>query len=175
MQYFRNYHTLEELKKEYKKLALKNHPDINKSPEATKTMQAINSQYAERAAHLIQRGERARAGKAHANGRTVKSDEVDLSEVVENLRDVILNILKISKDLEIEITGLWIWVSGDTRTHKADLKSLGLRWANKKKKWYFAGIPSSGRGRYTMADIRKAYGSETLKQEKKYRQVAVLN
>jgi len=176
MKYFANIHTLEQLKKEFKRLALANHPDLHPEREnATHLMQEINAQYAERAAHLIKRGERARAGEAHANGRTVKSDEVDLSEVVADMQKIILEILKISKDLEIEITGLWLWVSGDTRTHKAELKALGLRWASKKKLWYFAGVPSSGRGRSTMEDIRATYGSAKLRKEEKRQHAPALS
>jgi len=134
MTYFTNVHNLSELKTEFKRLALANHPDLHpERKEATRIMQDINAQYAERAAHLIKRSERARAGEAHAAGRKVKSDFVDLSEIVEDMRKMILEILKISKDLEIEITGLWLWVSGDTKTHRKALKYLGLKWANKNK------------------------------------------
>ena len=63
--------------------------------------------------------------------------------------------------LEIEICGAWIWVSGDTRTHKDALKAANFKWASKKKMWNFrpAGWRSSSRGNTTMEDIRTSYGS----------------
>lgn len=167
MKYFKNIHDLAGLKKEFKRLARANHPDLHPDRlNATRIMQEINAQYADRAAHLIKHGERARACAAHAEGRKVKSDSVDLDDVIQSMHKIILEILHLSKDLEIEITGLWLWVSGDTRSHKAALKKMGLRWASKKKLWYYAGVPSSGRGRSTMDDIRKSYGSARLRKEK---------
>lgn len=38
--------TLDEVKKNYKRLALKYHPDINKTPEANEYMKRINQAYA---------------------------------------------------------------------------------------------------------------------------------
>lgn len=165
---FRQCTTLEELKREYKRMALAHHPDLHPDdPNATRTMQEINQDYTAAAAVMIKRQEQARAHEAHANGRKVKSDFIDLDEVVKDMQKIILDILKVSKDLEIEITGLWLWVSGDTKTHKKELKELGLKWASKKKLWYFAGIPSSGRGKSTMQDIRATYGSARIKKEEK--------
>lgn len=43
--YFKQTDTLEQLKKERNRLAKKYHPDKNKSPDAIKTMQAINTEY----------------------------------------------------------------------------------------------------------------------------------
>ena len=168
MRYFQKIHTHAELKREYKKLAKLWHPDLNPDkPDALRTMQEINSQYADLAAILAGTGETSRAAEAHANGKTVKSDEFNLNEIVAEMRVIILSILNISPDLDVEITGLWVWVSGDTKPHKDALKNLGLRWASKKKKWYFAGVPSSGRGQWSMSDIRARYGSAKITEEKK--------
>jgi hypothetical protein len=33
----------------------------------------------------------------------------------------------------------WFWLSGDTYPHRTFLKSMGCRWSNKRKSWYFVG------------------------------------
>lgn len=39
-------------------------------------------------------------------------------------------------DVELEIEGTWMWVSGNTKPHREELKKFGLRWAPKRKMWY---------------------------------------
>ena len=86
-------------------------------------------------------------------------DEIErvLSEKAEALRKY--------RDLEVTRCGSWLWVSGNTRDHKDSLKELGLRWAPKKQKWYFAGPPRRG-GKKTMAGshIREKYGEDVLQE-----------
>lgn len=167
MQYFNGIRTQKGLHARWRQLVKKYHPDRNPDPNATRITQEINSQYAKMASIIAEIDETRRAAEAHAAGRTVKSDEYNLNEIAAEMRAVILAILNISPELKIEITGLWIWVSGDTKPHKDALKKLGLRWASRKKRWYFAGVPSSGRGKWSMSDIRNRYGSATLEDEKK--------
>ena len=64
-----------------------------------------------------------------------------------------------------EICGAWIWVFGDTFTHKAILKENGFRYAGKKKAWNFRpeNWKSRGRGKTSMEDIRIKYGSQAPK------------
>jgi hypothetical protein len=68
-------------------------------------------------------------------------------------------------DLEVVRCGNWLWVSGNTKEHKDRLKELGLRWAPKKGKWYFAGTPRRG-GKKTMdwSYIREKYGEELIQE-----------
>ena len=64
----------------------------------------------------------------------------------------------------VEVCGIWVWLSGNTRPMKDSIKAAGYKWAGKNKKWYFrtTDYKSRGRGNYTMDDIRAAHGSETL-------------
>lgn len=39
--------------------------------------------------------------------------------------------------LIIEVCGSWVWVSGDTKTHKETLKTAGYKWSKSKAMWYF--------------------------------------
>ena len=41
-------------------------------------------------------------------------------------------------NVHIEIRGDWIWVSGKTEAHKADLFNLGLRQKSGTNKWYWS-------------------------------------
>jgi len=40
--------------------------------------------------------------------------------------------------VDIEICGAWVWVTGDTRTHKEVLKENGYKYASKRKHGTFA-------------------------------------
>lgn len=67
----------------------------------------------------------------------------------------------------VEQCGSWLWISGDTKPHREELKSIGCRWASRKKIWYWrdgqssrAWFPSSNE--YNMEAIRADYGSKQI-------------
>ena len=71
-----------------------------------------------------------------------------------------------SLHLKAEVTGVWLWVYGDTKPVKETLKANGFRWASGKKLWYFAAVPSSGRrGGKDMQYIRTKYGTVRIGNE----------
>ena len=80
------------------------------------------------------------------------------------LRNVINKIINLN--IDIEICGSWIWVSGNTYGCKAELKQNGFRWASKMKMWYWHNPEEVTRsyGKTTMADIRTKYGSQVIKE-----------
>ena len=88
----------------------------------------------------------------------------------DELREAVEAILSLP-GINIEVCGSWIWVSGDTRNVKDQIKEAGYRWARKKQMWYFRkeddAQPYHGRkGKYKdMGYIRDKYGSEELKSE----------
>lgn len=63
--------------------------------------------------------------------------------------------------LEVKVAGSWVWVSGDTRPHRAELKAAGLRWAPKKGKWYLRGRPAFSRRGMPWDYIARKYGAES--------------
>jgi hypothetical protein len=68
--------------------------------------------------------------------------------------------------VKMERIGDWVWVSGDTRPIKEELKTLGFFWGNKKKAWYFKGKDTKRgtTGFYAnMDNLRLAKGSESLR------------
>ena len=91
---------------------------------------------------------------------------------MERLRNGLKIIIAIMdlEGIEVELVGSWIWISGDTKTHKATLKEIGCNWASKKLMWYWRPeeFKSYGRKSTSMNDIRNKYGSEKIKTNSTY-------
>lgn len=157
-QYFINVETSEELTALYRKLAMKYHPDLGGD---TATMQEINNQYAAKAARMGADQKRAYRDERNAEGHSTMVDDIDLDAVEIMLRDAIIAALNM-KGIIVEICGLWAWCSGETMTNKDALKAAGYKWAPKKQMWYYAAVPSMGRGKWNMDEIRASYGSKRV-------------
>lgn len=109
MRFFQSVTTLEELKKQYRKLALKHHPDRGGNEKDFISLQ-----------------------EEYENLFKQLNSDGDLND---SYRNVIDSLIKY--DLEIEIIGTWVWVQGNTYSIKGKLKELGFKWASKKKAWYW--------------------------------------
>ena len=147
MKYFTNTNTLDELKREYRRLAFTNHPDRGGDVEI---MKAINAEY-ETLHELLKKQHNASADEYHQTTETP-------AEFIE-----IINVLVRMGGLEIELCGSWLWIGGNTRENKDGLKAAGCRWSNNKKLWYWHHEEPGKhwrRGNSTMADIRRKYGSQ---------------
>lgn len=147
MTYFNNIRTLEELRKEYKRLVKANHPDNGGSVE---TIKIINVEY-EICFKILE------------NADTVSSNNKYNMAEDEMIREIINAIINLN--IEIEICGSWIWVSGNTYSCKQELKNSGFHWASKKKMWYWHNPEEQTRsnGKTSMNDIRIKYGSQVVK------------
>jgi len=156
--YFQHCTTFDELRQEYRRLCLAHHPDRGGD---TRTMQDINAAHATATKRLASPEgwrEDAQHGKAWSEGR--ESYYTDLSE---KLRSVLYDLLSIP-DVEIEIIGYWFWIDHpDTRAIKEQLKANGCRWSPTKQRWYYPGVPSRGRGKASMGNIRNNYGSTKVR------------
>jgi hypothetical protein len=155
--YFANCQTLAEAKELYHRLAMANHPDHGGD---VRIMQEINRQYAVFQTDFAWHSETRRQQEAHAEGKKTCADYHDIAEVLQVLGTKIEAALNMG--LEVELTGLWIWVSGDTRPHKEELKELKFKWSHDKTAWYYPGVPSFNRKPFTMDEIRNQYGSRTF-------------
>ena len=149
--FFESCRTLDELKKCYKAVAMKYHPDMGGD---TATMQAINAEYEARF-EILKRSQNAQAAE-DPTGRTRAT-----SETAGDFIEIINHLLRMD-GLEIELCGRWLWIGGNTKPHKEELKACGCRWSQAKKlwSWHFAEDGDHWhRGRKSMAQIRAKYGS----------------
>lgn len=155
--------SLEELKKEYRKLCFKHHPDMGGSTEA---MQEINSEYEKLLKVIISK----KADSCYSEKSTFKNRESE-AEAEIKLREVIEKII-ILDGLEIEIIGLWLYVSGNTFAHKEALKEHGLKYNHHRKIWVYVGTDAKGRGTKDMEELRAKYGSEKVKSSNVRKKIA---
>ena len=142
--------TSEELKSAYKKLAILHHPDNGGDTQA---MQAINAEYTALFDKL-------KDVHTNAEGETYRKST---DELPEEFIDIIDKLIRMA-GIEIEICGRFIWVSGDTRPHKEQLKEMSFKWHSRKACWYLppTGYVKRSRKSYTMDDIRGMYGSQPV-------------
>jgi len=133
-------------KNAYRKACSLYHPDRN--PAGLEMMKAVNEAYA--------------VLKDHTG-----SEQTGI-EYGHELFEALTAIMGLN--LDIEVCGAWVWVSGDTKTHREVLKTAGYKWAIKKKMWFYrpSDYKSFSRGSKTMDDIRAVYGSDRagVKQNK---------
>lgn len=153
MKWFNECKTLDEVKATYKKLAKQHHPDLGGD---TVTMQEINKEYAFACAKVIK-------GANFSDEKT--EQEIKFSEEYRVALEKIIHL----EDVNIELVGFWIWVTGNTYPVKAILKDAGFFFASKKLAWYFrtGEYQVSSRGEKSLDEIRSKYGSEVLKADKR--------
>lgn len=148
--YFDNCRTLAELKAEYRRLALRHHPDHGGD---VATMQAINAEH-DRVFERL-KAEQNAAADADTTHHTPHTNES-----AEDFRRVLHVLMKLD-GLALELCGSWLWITGRTRENREALKGAGCRWASKKGAWYWR--PDAERmGAHRPIDmerIRAKYGS----------------
>lgn len=165
--YFKNVETLEELRRQYKTLLKKHHPDnIEGSTEAT---QAINAEYERIFNELKDKHDRNATYNKEDSTATYEDMKYNFEED-EKLREVLQCIISFTC-INIEIIGCWIWIDGETYPYKNSLKSLGFKWAREKKKWYYhtESFRKRSHKKLSIDDIRSYYGSTEVETEKRRR------
>ena len=150
-----NIKTLEELKKGFRILAFKFHPDKGGCIE---DMQQLNNEYSYLSEKLSNEANTFN-NNIDPHGDFTRYKNAETTEQANEYKDIIDRLIN-CKGLEIEICGTWIWVSGDTKDHKDLLKELGFKWARVKKMWSF-GVKKGGKNHkaWDMDKIRDSYGS----------------
>ncbi len=163
--YFAQCQTTNEARNLYRQLCHAHHPDLHpENANATQEMQDINAQYdafcqATRPEEMRQRA------KQHQWRDPTESDFGEAFAQDVRVREAIERIIRL-EGISIEVCGVWVWVSGDTKPVKDQLKQAHYQWSPKKAMWYFAGKPASpwAKGDWTIDDIRNEYGSTRIKQ-----------
>jgi DnaJ-class molecular chaperone len=141
--------TLEELKAAYRKLAMKHHPDRGGDIEA---MKAVNNEYDE----LFPRLKDIHQTK---EGETYTAKQ-ESAESADHFKDLITELLRMD-GIVIEIIGCFVWVTGNTKPHREQLKALKFQWHSKKTAWYLKPEDYRKRSRkeYELDEIRTMYGT----------------
>ena len=156
MKYFNDCKTAEELKKAYHKAAAKLHPDNGGDAELFKAMQSEYMKMFERLKNI----------HSTAEGKTY---EKKTSERAGDFMEIINKVI-IMEGVKIEIIGSWIWLTGDTKPYKEDIRAAGFWWSKSKRAWYYNGDTEKkprARGHFNMDQLRERFGSEEVENEPK--------
>lgn len=148
--YFTNPQTLEELKKQYRLLAFKHHPDKGGSNE---DMKAVNNEY-DQLFKILKDIHQTKDGETF----TAKQST---SETPEHFKEIITQLMKFD-DVTIEIIGCFVWVTGNTKPYKDKLKELKFQWHSKKIAWYLKleDYKKQSHKDYNLEEIRTMYGTQ---------------
>ena len=144
-----------ELKSQYRKLAFELHPDMGGD---AKEFSAMKAEYERLFVELKDKAFREDPDN-NVEWSTVNTDELDDGYM--RIIDLLIHL----KGINIELCGGWLWLSGDTKAVKEQLKSAGCYWAPKKKLWYWRPSDYScrhNRHAHSMAYIRGKYGSQRI-------------
>ncbi len=139
--------TKKEIKKAYKKASIKYHPD--KNPANPQVMVAINAAY---------------AFLTSLNFDPITLDpEAQTYNFADSLQKVISELSTLD-GLILEVCGNWLWVSGDTKKHRVQIKDAGCYFSRKKCMWYFRPeeYKSISRKSHDIDEIRKKHGSHVV-------------
>ena len=153
MKFFEHVKTLDELRKEYRRLAMMYHPDKGGD---THLMQILNDQYERLSKKLI-----------NSNADFSESRKEYEQQVSEEIRDKLDRIIFI-QGIEIEMIGSWIWITGNTFPVRDMLKREGFWFSHPKTAWYWhKGEYRKKNGKIqSMEEMRDFWGSEKI--ESKY-------
>lgn len=154
IEFLKDVKNLQELKKEYFKLAKELHPDVNGNIES---MQMLNAEYDYLKTIL-------------KNDDTITENKYkETATTMEGFKDIINDLIRFN-DLEFEIVNTWLWIKGNTYVIKDYLKeTYGCRWSKGHKCWYwFNGIEEAKKTRGNKKNYDKnvkAFGIHTIKSQ----------
>ena len=139
--YFAGCATVEEVKAMYRTLAKLHHPDRGGD---TATMQEVNSQYHATLNRMN--------GQTHEdNGReyTYRYDRAKEQEAMNKIAE----LLRIKGEFDVYLIGTWVWVTGDTKPIKEQLKEAGCKWHSVRSCWYWRANEYRHRGKMSRGGL----------------------
>lgn len=145
---------IEDLKKEYRELAKKYHPDFGGDTRAFQDMQAEFVDLCQRLANVHRK----------ADSQETEQEAKEAASTPEEFMEIINKVINLD-GVEIEIIGHWVWLSGNTFVHKENIKNAGFFWSKKHKKWYWNGGTKKSRkhSRMDMNMIKFVHGCTKVK------------
>ena len=143
MNYFKGISNSKDLRKKYIELSVLYHPDRYAGTDELYI--EIKKQY-----------EKLLETQCKEEHKEPEREDFTTSEMMDILRE----LWKL-EGISIEVCGIFIWVSGDTKKSKDKLKEIGLRYASKKIMWYWKPLwyRKKNRSEWDIKDIRHSYGS----------------
>ena len=166
MKWFKECNSIEAVKRMYRKLCKEYHPDLH-GASTEEIMKSVNAEYETAFERFRNIHESAEDSTKTYTSNTESTETA--SEFME-----IINKLIACEGLEISIVGRWIWAENNTYPYKEILKSLGFRYASKKRAWYWHTAEDACKSRkgLSLDDIKNKYGCETYRGASSYRLTA---
>lgn len=162
MNFFINCQTVQEIKSLFRELAFKYHPDHGGDEE---TMKQLNNEYQAALKGCNGQKSYSKDEKGQEREHTYKYDESLEQETI----DFINKFLELNLELQADIIGSWVWITGDTKPHKEALKELGCRWHSARMCWYYR--PESQKGYRgsggSLEELASKYGCQNVDKFKK--------
>jgi hypothetical protein len=147
--------TVDTVKKQFKRLARELHPDFNNGCKVKEFQ--FKEMLAEYDQSMKYVGEQ--------KNKNYTSDP--------EYTDLVLDLLRMEmENVDIEICGWFIYLWGNTKPYKEELKKKGFRWNPKKVCWYWrpAWYKNKSRRSWDMKEIREVYGSEKVQQKQEQKE-----
>lgn len=164
MKWFKEIQSLDGLRKLYRKLVVKHHPDNGGSEDAIKEINAEYDVLFKKIKNDFEHND------TYSKASDKQKQQYDWQKD-KQLREMVLKLSKF-KGITVEIIGVWIWVS-NCYAYRKELKELGFHWASQKQMWYihFDDFHKFNSKPAPMSYIRQRYGSvevrfDTEKNEK---------
>jgi len=157
--YFSHLQTVEEIKKEFRRLAMIHHPDHGGN---TATMQEINAQYHAALSRCHGQTSRGSDQQDHTYHYNPEKEQAIVDKIAELIAAGVAGVA------EIYLIGTWVWVMGETKPIKETLKTLGCIWHNKRQAWYWQN-DNEKRGYNRKADffgLAAKYGAQKFEEKK---------
>ena len=152
MEYFKKCESLDEAKKLYWSFAKKLHPDVGGTKEA---FQDLQNQF-----------ENFSPNKEKYTGEFEQWQAKEYMKIIEQLMKI--------PNITITVAGSWIWLSGDTKPVKDQIKAIDLEgsrfkrgFSKNKMQWYFSpeGYRKYTGKKYDFNEIKSMFGAESVESE----------